>query len=162
MGYPQLSAVIDCSDAAHGINTNNPGCGLVIADGGLVYPGDAAKAFCSGADFIMSGQYFSGYDQSGGKLVEKNGKKFKEYYGMSSSKAMEKHYGGVAKHRTSEGRSTLMPYKGDLNDFIDELFGSLRSTATYIGARSIKEFSKRATFLLVNNQLNTSLARYEE
>jgi len=161
VGYPQLSAIIECSDAAHGISNPATGVGLVMSDGGAVYPCDAAKAFCGGTDFLMSGQFFSGFSQSGGALVEKNGEKFKEYYGMSSHTAMKSHYGGVAKHRASEGREVLLPHKGDVRDFIDELFGSLRSTATYIGALKLKEFSKRTTFLLVNNQLNRSLEKYE-
>jgi len=161
IGYPQLSAVIECSDAAHGISSPATGVGLVMSDGGVVYPSDAAKAFCGGADFLMSGQLFSGFSQSGGELVEKDGQKFKQYYGMSSSAAMKKHYGGVAKHRASEGREVLLPYKGDVHDFVIELFGALRSTATYIGALKLKEFSKRTTFLMVNNQLNRSLERYE-
>jgi GMP reductase len=109
----------------------------------------------------MSGRFFYGFAQSGGMLVEKSGEKFKQYYGMSSKAAMQHHYGGVEKHRASEGREVLLPYKGDVNDFIDELFGSLRSTATYIGALKLKEFAKRATFLLVNRQLNRSLEQYE-
>jgi GMP reductase len=161
VGYPQLSAIIECSDAAHGISNPATGVGLVMSDGGAVYPCDAAKAFCGGSDFLMSGQFFSGFSQSGGVLVEKDGNKFKQYYGMSSHAAMKSHYGGVAKHRASEGREVLLPYKGDVHDFIDELFGSLRSTATYIGALKLKEFSKRTTFLLVNNQLNRSLEKYE-
>jgi GMP reductase len=161
VGYPQLSAIIECSDAAHGISDPATGVGLVMSDGGAVYPCDAAKAFCGGADFLMSGQFFAGFSQSGGALVEQDGGKFKEYYGMSSHAAMKNHYGGVARHRASEGREVLIPYKGDVHDFIDELFGSLRSTATYIGALKLKEFSKRATFLLVNNQLNRSLEKYE-
>jgi GMP reductase len=161
VGYPQLSAIIECSDAAHGISDPATGVGLVMSDGGAVYPSDAAKAFCGGTDFLMSGQFFSGFSQSGGALVEKDGRKFKEYYGMSSHAAMKSHYGGMAKHRASEGREVLLPYKGDVLEFIDELFGSLRSTATYIGALKLKEFSKRTTFLLVNNQLNRSLEKYE-
>jgi GMP reductase len=94
-------------------------------------------------------------------LVEIDGNQFKQYYGMSSQAAMKNHYGGMAKHRASEGREVLLPFRGDVHDFIDELFGSLRSTATYIGALKLKEFSKRATFLLVNNQLNRSLEQYE-
>lgn len=113
VGYPQLSAVIECSDAAHGISHPETGVGLVMSDGGAVYPSDAAKAFCGGTDFLMSGQFFSGFLQSGGALVEKDGHKFKEYYGMSSPAAMNNHYGGVAKHRASEGREVLLPYKGD-------------------------------------------------
>ncbi len=161
VGYPQLSATIECSDAAHGISNPDKGCGLIMSDGGLVYSSCVAKAFCGGADFIMAGSLFSGFDQSGGELVEIDGVQYKEYYGSSSQTAMNKHYGGVAKHRASEGRSTLIPYKGDVNHFILDLFGSLRSTATYIGANKLKEFSKRTTFLMVNRQLNTSIERYE-
>jgi GMP reductase len=161
VGYPQLSAIIECSDAAHGISNPETGVGLVMSDGGAVYPCDAAKAFCGGTDFLMSGQFFSGFSQSGGALVEIDGNQFKQYYGMSSQAAMKNHYGGMAKHRASEGREVLLPFRGDVHDFIDELFGSLRSTATYIGALKLKEFSKRATFLLVNNQLNRSLEQYE-
>ena len=161
VGYPQLSTVIECSDAAHGISNPATGVGLVMSDGGAVYPCDAAKAFCGGADFLMSGQFFSGFEQSGGELIEKDGLMYKQYYGMSSTAAMKKHYGSVAKHRASEGREVVLPYKGDVNDFVDELLGSLRSTATYIGALKLKEFSKRTTFLRVNHQLNTSLEHHD-
>lgn len=159
VGYPQLSAVIECADAAHGIS-NEKGVGHIIADGGVVCPCDFAKAFCGGADFVMSGSLFSGFEQSGGELIEIDHKKFKEYYGSSSNKAIIQNYGKKDSHRASEGRYLLIPYKGDIINFVQDLFGSLRSTATYIGARRIKEFSKRATFIKVNKQLNTSLERY--
>lgn len=161
VGYPQLSAVIECADAAHGLS-NEQGCGLIIADGGLNTPGDNGKAFCGGADFIMSGSQFSAYEQSGGNTIEKNGKLYKEYFGSSSNKAMQDFYGKKDAHRASEGRYTLIPHKGDLEDAIQDLFGSLRSTATYIGAKKIKEFSKRATFIRVNRQLNTSLEQFDQ
>ncbi|RMF56074.1 GMP reductase [Candidatus Woesearchaeota archaeon] len=160
VGYPQLSATIECADAAHGIS-NTVGVGLIMTDGGLRYPADLAKAFGAGADFIMSGALFSGFKQSGGKLIVKNGKKYKEYYGSSSDVAMKRHYGKVEKYRAVEGRYTLIPYKGDVNDFVLDLLGSLRSTATYIGARRLKEFSRRTTFIMVHRQLNTSLENYE-
>ena len=160
VGYPQLSAVIECADAAHGIN-NERGNGLVIADGGQQFPSCVAKAFCGGADFNMMGSMFSGYDQSGGNLVEKNGKKYKEYFGSSSNKAMEEFYGKKDSHRASEGREVLMPYKGDLHVFLQDLFGALRSTGTYIGASKIKEFSRRTTFLRVNRQLTTYLEQFD-
>lgn len=164
VGYPQLSAVIECADAAHGISNgtgDKKGNGLVIADGGLVYPSCVAKAFCAGADFIMSGSIFSGFEQSGGQTIEKDGKKFKKYMGSSSKDALVQNYGSVAKHRASEGRVMFIPHKGDINDAMLDMFGSLRSTGTYIGARSLKEFAKRATFIKVNRQLNTSLAQYD-
>lgn len=160
VGYPQLSAVIECADAVHGI-ANDQGYGLVIADGGQQYPSCIAKAFCAGADFNMFGSMFSGYDQSGGELVEVDGKKFKEYFGSSSNKALEKFYGKKENHRASEGRDVLIPYKGDISSFIQDLFGALRSTGTYIGARTLKEFSKRATFVRVNKQLTNYLEQFD-
>ncbi|MFT4297930.1 MAG: GMP reductase [Candidatus Woesearchaeota archaeon] len=160
IGYPQLSAVIECSDAAHGL-ANNQGVGLIIADGGCTCPGDIAKAFCAGSDFAMLGSMFSGFEESGGETVEKDGKLFKEYYGSSSNKALLQNYGKKDKHRASEGRYTLIPHKGFIEDFLQDLFGSLRSTGTYIGARKIREFSRRATFILVNRQLNTSLENFD-
>lgn len=160
VGYPQLSATLECSDAAHGIS-NEKGVGRIIADGGLVYPSCVAKAFCGGADFVMSGTLFSGYEQSEGEVVEKDGKLYKEYYGSSSNKALYENYGKKDSHRASEGRYTLIPFKGNMDIFIQDLLGSLRSTGTYIGARRLKEFPRRATFILVNRQLNESNAKYE-
>lgn len=161
VGYPQLSAVIECADAAHGIS-NEQGYGLVIADGGQQYPSCVAKAFCGGADFNMMGSMFSGYDESAGDMVEKDGKKYKEYFGSSSNKAMIELYGKKDAHRASEGRYVLMPYKGAIANFLQDLFGALRSTGTYIGARSLKEFSKRTTFIRVNKQLTTYLEGYDQ
>ena len=160
VGYPQLSAVIECADATHGIS-NNQGVGHIIADGGQQYTSDIAKAFCGGADFNMCGSMFSGFDQSEGKLIEKDGKKYKEYFGSSSNKAMIEFYGKKDIHRASEGRYVLMPYKGDIHVFIQDLMGALRSTCTYLGARQLKEMSKRATFIRCNHQLTTYLERYD-
>jgi GMP reductase len=160
VGYPQLSAVIECADSAHGI-ANEKGAGRIIADGGQQYTSDIAKAFCGGADFNMCGSLFSGFEQSGGETVIKDGKKFKEYFGSSSNKAMKEFYGQKDIYRASEGRYALVPHKGDLHDFIQDLMGSLRSTATYIGARQLKEFPKRATFIKVNRQLTTYLEKYD-
>lgn len=160
VGYPQLSAVIECADAAHGI-ANERGVGRIIADGGQQFPSCVAKAFCGGADFNMFGSMFSGYEESGGDIVEKDGKKYKEYFGSSSNKAMEEFYGTKESHRASEGRYTLIPFKGSIHPYIQDLFGSLRSTGTYIGARNLKEFPKRATFIRVNRQLTTYLEKYD-
>lgn len=161
VGYPQLSAVIECADSAHGV-ANERGVGRIIADGGQQFTSDVAKAFCGGADFNMCGSLFSGFEQSGGETVEIDGKKYKEYFGSSSNKAMKEYYGKKDEYRASEGRYVLMPHKGDLHDFIQDLTGALRSTATYIGARQLKEFPKRATFLKVNRQLTTYLERYDK
>ncbi len=162
VGYPQLSAVIECADAAHGISNGRGGSGLVIADGGQQYPSCVAKAFCGGADFNMAGSLFSGFDESSGKLIEKDGKKFKEYFGSSSNKALIDFYGNKSNYRASEGRYVLMPYKGPVDTFIQDLFGSLRSTGTYIGARRLKEFPRRTTFIKVNRQLTTYLEKYDQ
>lgn len=149
VGYPQLSAVLECADAAHGLG------GHIISDGGCTCPGDFAKAFGAGADFVMAGGMFAGHDQSGGDVVEENGKKFKLFYGMSSSTAMEKHSGGVANYRASEGKTVKIPYRGDLNNTIRDILGGVRSTCTYVGAGKLKELSKRTTFIRVTQQLNT-------
>tara|TARA_Y100000768_G_scaffold205069_1_gene154497 strand:+ start:4930 stop:5991 length:1062 start_codon:yes stop_codon:yes gene_type:complete len=148
VGYPQLSALIECADAAHGLN------GHILCDGGCAVPGDFGKAFGAGSDFIMSGGMFSGHEESGGELVEKDGKQFKEFYGMSSSTAMEKHSGGVAKYRTSEGKKVLIPYKGPVENTILDILGGIRSTCTYVGANQLKHLSKRTTFIRVTQQLN--------
>lgn len=163
VGYPQLSAVIECADAAHGISNekNDRACGLIIADGGQQYPSCVSKAFCGGADFNMFGSMFSGFEESAGETIEKNGKLYKEYFGSSSNHAMQKLYGKKDTHRASEGRYTLIPLKGKLDDFLQDLFGAMRSTGTYIGARTLKEFSKRATFIRVNKQLTDYLEKFD-
>jgi GMP reductase len=162
VGYPQLSAVIECADAAHGMSNPLTGnCGLIIADGGQQFPSCIAKAYCGGADWNMCGSLFSGYDESGGNLIEKDGKQYKEYYGSSSNKALIDNYGKKETHRASEGRYVLIPYKGAVSSFVQDLFGSLRSTGTYIGAVKLKHFSKCTTFLRVNRQLTTYLEKYE-
>lgn len=155
VGYPQLSAIIDCADAAHGLN------GLVCADGGCSEPGDVAKAFGAGADFVMLGSMLAGHDESEMEFVEKDGQKFISYYGSSSKAAMEKHAGGVAGYRASEGKDVLLPYKGPVENSLQEILGGLRSACTYVGAPKLREFSKRTTFLLVSHQRNLSLDKFE-
>ena len=150
VGYPQLSAVIECADAAHGLK------GLVCADGGCVVPGDLAKAFGGGADFVMLGGMLAGHDQSEGELIETDdGRKFMSFYGMSSKTAMDKHSGGVAEYRASEGKTVQVPYKGDVADTLQGILGGMRSACTYVGAVKLKELSKRTTFVRVTQQLNT-------
>jgi len=148
VGYPQLSAVMECADAAHGLG------GLIISDGGCTVPGDFSKAFGGGADFVMSGGFFSGHTESGGELVEEDGKQYKLFYGMSSDTAMKKYAGGVANYRSSEGKTVKIPYKGPVENTVMDLLGGIRSTLTYVGAKYLKELSKRTTFIRVNNQLN--------
>ncbi len=148
VGRPQLTTIIECADGAHGLG------GHIIGDGGCKNPADIAKAFCAGADFVMLGGMLAGHDESAGEIVEEDGKKFKLFYGMSSSKAMEAHSGGVAKYRASEGKVVKIPYRGSIDETIQKFLGGIRSTCTYIGAKKLKEMSKRATFERVNNQIN--------
>ncbi len=148
VGYPQLSAIIECADAAHGLG------GQIISDGGCANPGDIAKAFGAGADFVMLGGMFAGHTESGGKLVERNGKPFKLFYGMSSNTAMKKHSGEVAEYRASEGKIVEVPFKGNVDTTLQDILGGLRSTCTYVGAQRLKELTKRTTFIRVAEQEN--------
>lgn len=149
VGYPQLSAVIECADAAHGLG------GHIMADGGCVCSGDVAKAFGAGADFVMLGGMLAGHDESAGELTITDEGKFKTFYGMSSDTAMEKYHGGVALHRASEGKTVQVPYKGAAKDTILEIMGGVRSACTYVGAKRLKDLPKCCTFVRVNRQLNT-------
>lgn len=149
VGYPQLSAIIECADAAHGLS------GQIISDGGCKVPGDVAKAFGGGADFVMLGGMLAGHNESGGELIEEeNGKKYKLFYGMSSQTAMYKYSGGVAEYRASEGKTIKLPYRGSVKDTIQDILGGLRSTCTYVGAGHLKELTKRTTFIRVQEQHN--------
>jgi GMP reductase len=148
VGYPQLSAVIECADAAHGLS------GLICSDGGCATPGDVAKAFGGGADFVMLGGMFAGHDESGGERVERDGVTFQRFYGMSSKAAMQRYAGGVAEYRAAEGKEVLVPYRGPVADTAQEILGGVRSACTYVGARRLKEFSKRTSFVRVTQQLN--------
>jgi len=149
VGYPQLSAIIECADAAHGLG------GQIISDGGCVTPGDVSKAFGAGADFVMLGGRLAGQDGSGQKIVEKDGVQYKEFYGMSSAIAMTKHIGGIAEYRASEGKMVEVKYRGAVNKTIQDILGGLRSTCTYVGASRLKELTKRTTFIRVSEQENT-------
>ncbi|WP_332033151.1 GMP reductase [Kaistella sp.] len=148
VGYPQLSAIIECADAAHGLR------GHIISDGGCKIPGDVAKAFGGGADFVMLGGMFAGHDESGGDIVEEDGKKFRLFYGMSSQTAMDKHAGGVAEYRASEGKTVKVSYKGPVAETVKDILGGVRSTCTYVGASELRELSKRTTFIRVAEQHN--------
>ena len=177
VGYPQLSAVIECADAAHGLG------GHIIADGGCTCPGDVAKAFAAGADFVMLGGMLAGHDEGGGEIITKyyqsnelrperddgmNGeipeknwfeevikeKKFVQFYGMSSKAANDKHFGGLKEYRSSEGREVLIPYRGSVKNTTQDILGGIRSTCTYVGARKLKQLSKCTTFVRCTNQFN--------
>ena len=144
VGYPQLSAVIECADAAHGLG------GHIIADGGCTTPGDVAKAFAGGADFVMLGGMLAGHDQGGGDVI--NGKV--TFYGMSSKAANDKHFGGLKEYRSSEGREVSINYKGDINTTMQNILGGLRSACTYAGAQKLKQLSKCTTFIRCNDTHN--------
>ena len=171
VGRPQLSAILECADAAHGVG------GMICADGGCTCAGDVAKAFGAGADFVMLGGMLAGTDESAGEEIERmyktneydfadnthpyeplkqiyEVKKFKQFYGMSSKLAQEKHFGGMQKYRASEGKVVEIPYKGSVVDVIEEIQGGIRSTMSYIGARRLKDIPKCTTFYRVNRQLN--------
>jgi GMP reductase len=141
VGYPQLSAIIECSDAAHGLE------GHICADGGCTTPGDIAKAFGGGADFVMLGGMLAGHDESGGEVIEVDGVKYQRFYGMSSRMAMDKYAGGVAKYRAAEGKEVLVPHRGPVSETAQEILGGVRSACTYVGARRLRELSKRTTFV---------------
>ncbi len=145
VGIPQLSAIIECADAAHGLG------GLVLSDGGHSEVCDVSKAFGAGADFVMLGGMFAGHTESGGNIIEKDGKQYKEFYGMSSETAMNKYHGGMNKYRSSEGDYNIIPFKGNVEKTILDILGGLRSTCTYVGAKNLKELPKRTTFVRVNN-----------
>ncbi|MDA9302655.1 GMP reductase [bacterium] len=175
VGYPQLSAVIECADAAHGLG------GHIIADGGCTCPGDVAKAFAGGADFVMLGGMLAGHDEGGGDVITRfyetneieyevmnhlenrkhkiEEKKFVQFYGMSSDAANTKHFGGLKDYRSSEGREVLVPYRGAVEATVQDLLGGIRSTCTYAGALKLKQLSKCTTFVRVNNQFNGVFAK---
>jgi GMP reductase len=148
VGYPQLSAVIECADAAHGLGAH------IIADGGCTCPGDVAKAFGGGADFVMLGGMFAGHEEGGGKKIKKNGSQFIEFYGSSSDTALDKHYGGLSDYRSSEGKKVQLKYRGKIKDTVLNILGGVRSSCTYVGAPSLKQLSKCTTFIRVNQQFN--------
>ena len=153
VGYPQLSAVMECADAAHGLG------GHMIADGGCTCPGDVAKAFGGGADFVMLGGMLAGHKEGGGKIISNGGQDYIEFYGSSSEEANEKHYGGLDEYRSAEGKKVCIPYRGGLDETIKDILGGVRSTCTYVGAPSLKQLSKCTTFVRVHNQYNDTFGR---
>jgi len=150
VGYPQLSAVIECADAAHGLG------GHIISDGGCSRPGDVAKAFGAGADYVMLGGMLAGHEECEGDLIEENGQKYILFYGMSSSTAMDKYTGGVADYRASEGKSVKISYRGGVESTLRDILGGVRSACTYVGAARLKELSRRTTFIRVMEQENNT------
>jgi GMP reductase len=172
VGYPQLSAIIECGHAAHGLKSEDKRMGLICADGGCRTPADVVKAFAANADFVMLGGMFAGADECEGEWeyeyqskaaglvgpfwqpfdpgynTEKRKKKL-TFYGMSSHKAQEK-YGGIKNYRASEGRTLSVPYKGHVSDIMLDILGGIRSACAYVGADSLKDLPKCAEFIRVN------------
>lgn len=144
VGYPQLSSIIECADAAHGLG------GHIIADGGCTSSGDIAKAFGAGADFVMLGGMLAGHDEGGGNIID--GKV--HFYGMSSKAANDKHFGGLKDYRASEGREVIIPYRGPVEGTVQDILGGVRSSCTYVGASQLKYLTKCTTFIRVNNTHN--------
>ena len=148
VGYPQLSAVLECADAAHGLGAH------IIADGGCTSPGDVAKGFGAGADFVMLGGMLAGHKEGGGEIIRDDEKSYIEFYGSSSEEANEKHYGGLASYRSSEGKKVRIKYRSSLDKTVKDILGGIRSSCTYVGAPTLKQLSKCTTFVRVNNQYN--------
>ena len=144
VGYPQLSCIIECADAAHGLG------GHVMGDGGCAVPGDIAKAFGAGADFVMLGGMLAGHDECSGEIENDT----MVFYGMSSEEAQVKYYGEKQSYRASEGKAVQVPYRGSVKKTIEEILGGLRSACTYAGAQTLKALPKCTTFVKVNRQLN--------
>jgi len=147
-GMPQLSALLECGEAAHEVG------GHILCDGGITCPGDAGKAFGAGSDFVMMGSMLAGHEESGGDLIKENDKLYKIFYGMSSTEAMNKHYGGVNEYRSSEGKCVKIEYKGPVENTIKNLLGGLRSTCTYVNAPKIQDLHHNVVFYKVNNIVN--------
>jgi len=150
IGVPQFSAIVECADAANGVD------GHIMADGGCVWPGDIAKAFGGGAHAVMIGGMLAGHDES--EQEPKDGKI--EFYGMSSDRAREKHGKRKDGYRGNEGRWISLPYRGPVEPTVEDILGGVRSAATYIGARRLKDMPKCATFVRVENNINKVYERY--
>ena len=166
VGYPQLSAIIECVHAAHGLKSQEKRMGLICADGGCRTPADICKAFSANADFVMLGGMLAGTEECDGEweegtlvkwhqnqppeITNQTVKKYLKFYGMSSKKAQDKHGDGLQQYRSSEGRDIKVPYKGPVKYVIQDILGGIRSCCAYIGATSIKDMSKCAEFIRVN------------
>lgn len=164
VGFPQLSAIIECADAAHGLR------GHVCADGGCTQPGDLSKAFGAGADFVMLGGMLSGHEECEGEwefAADAQGQKQKKsllFYGMSSKPAVEKYSGGLDSYRAAEGRVVRVPYRGSISDnggVIQQIMGGLKSACAYVGAESLKDLPKCTTFVKCTRTHNDVFARNE-
>ena len=150
VGVPQFSAILDCADAANGVD------GHIMADGGCVYPGDIAKAFGGGAHMVMIGGMLAGHDESEQPVIDGN----VEFYGMSSDRAREKHGKRKDGYRGNEGRHIKLPHRGPVQSTVEDILGGVRSACTYFGARRLKDMPKCASFVTVHNNINKIYERY--
>lgn len=148
VGMPQLSSVMDCVDEAN--NHNIP----VIADGGIRYSGDLAKAIAAGAEVVMMGSVLAGMDESPGEFILYEGRQYKSYRGMGSLGAMQQgsgdryfQEGAEATKLVPEGIEGMVPYRGSVRNTIHQLMGGLRSSMGYCGAKNIKDFHRKAEFI---------------
>jgi len=151
VGYPQLSAILECCDAAHGLD------GFICGDGGCTTPGDVAKAFGAGADFVMLGGMFAGHNECASHRVDKNddGKTtHMAFHGMSSKEAQEQHSGKMETYKSAEGKEVLVPYRGAIDNTLYDILGGVRSACTYTGAINIKQLHKCTTFVKTTVQEN--------
>ena len=150
VGYPQLSAVLECAQTAEALGIG------IVADGGIVYPGDFAKSFIAGSAFVMAGGIFAGHDECGGEIRHGDHGELKMlHYGMSSKTANEKYNGGLSDYRASEGRTVEVPYRGPVRNTIQEIFGGIRSACSYVGAFNSPELYTRGKLIKVNRTINT-------
>lgn len=156
VGMPQLSAIIECADAAHGMG------GFVVSDGGCQTAGDVCKAYAAGADFVMLGGMLAAHDEGYPEVKDLGQFSKLPFFGSSSKTAQEKHNGGLAEYRSSEGKQVLINPRGPVDATLNHILGGVRSCCTYVGARSLKELSKRTTFIRVNNQYNTMFGDAKE
>lgn len=179
-GVPMVSLILECADIAHAVG------GMICADGGITEVGDICKAFALNADFVMSGGMFAGTDEAEGEVIEKcyktneyaidmidgskpipdqplyDIKKYKLYYGMSSTLANNKFAGGMSNYKASEGREAFIPYTGSLDKILQDIKGGIASACTYIGAANVKDMSKCATLIKVNHTINKVFEKYEK
>jgi len=158
VGRPQFSAILDCQNALnhtqYAASSATTSTGYIVSDGGITCIADFSKAFAVGAFGVMAGGVFSGHDECETHIIERGGEKFLEFYGMSSTQAMDKYAGGTAHYRASEGKTVYIPYKGSIHKSIQEILGGIRSAHTYVGARNFDEFSQKTEFYLVSQEVN--------
>ncbi|MGL5020947.1 MAG: IMP dehydrogenase, partial [Mycoplasmatales bacterium] len=145
VGSPQLSAVMECSEAAKKVGVK------IIADGGIKYSGDIVKALAAGADVVMLGSMLSGHEESPGEKIISNDKVYKSYIGMGSLKAMkrgggERYFQAKNKKYVPEGVEALVEYKGFIDNTLYQLVGGLKSGLGYNGAENLIKLHKNAKF----------------